>query len=256
MKTLMAMSASIVLTSCATLMHGSSQDVGVQSSPTGANVTIDNQTTGQTPYVAHLSRRDNHIVKVALPGYAPAEMTLTRGVSGWVWGNIIFGGIPGLAVDAISGGLYDLTPSQLSATLLAQSVTSESQKSNPSPIFRTAPAQPPSPVVDAVTATPAGVHAQASIGPPQSEEERRAAMQAFEEGNAYVGSHEWSKAEQSFQRALLADGSVAKYHAAMGALMMLLHRWADAEASYSAAVLIDVDNPDYRRLLKEARTRH
>jgi hypothetical protein len=37
--------------------------------------------------------------------------------------------------------------------------------------------------------------------------------------------------------------------------MMLLHRWVDAEASYSAAVLLDVDNPEYRRALKEAKAR-
>jgi hypothetical protein len=103
--------------------------------------------------------------------------------------------------------------------------------------------------------TESAIHAQASIGAPLSENDRGAALDAFNQGNAYVGAHEWAKAEQSFQRAVLFDGSVAKYHAALGSLMMLLHRWADAEASYSAAVLIDVDNADYRRLLKESRAR-
>lgn len=100
-----------------------------------------------------------------------------------------------------------------------------------------------------------GVHAQANIGAPLSENDRAAGVEAFDDGNAYVGAHEWAKAEQSFQRAVLYDGSIAKYHAALGSLMMLLHRWVDAEASYSAAVLIDVDNPDYRRQLKESRAR-
>lgn len=40
-----------------------------------------------------------------------------RNVSGWVWGNIVFGGIIGLAVDAISGGLYRLSPEQVMAEL-------------------------------------------------------------------------------------------------------------------------------------------
>jgi hypothetical protein len=44
-------------------------------------------------------------------------MGLTRSVSGWVWGNIVFGGIIGLAVDAITGGLYKLSPEQVSAQL-------------------------------------------------------------------------------------------------------------------------------------------
>jgi hypothetical protein len=101
-------------------MHGTSQDIGISSSPTGAAVTVDNQGTGQTPYIAHLSRKDSHIVKVSLPGYAPAEMTLTRKTSGWVWGNVLFGGIIGLAVDAMAGGLYNLTPDQLTTTLASQ----------------------------------------------------------------------------------------------------------------------------------------
>jgi hypothetical protein len=102
---------------------------------------------------------------------------------------------------------------------------------------------------------PSGNYSQALIGAPRSESDRDAGARAFAEGNAYIGSHEWSKAEQSFQQAILYDGSVAQYHAAMGALMMLLHRWVDAEASYSAAVLLDVDNVAYRQKLKEARAR-
>jgi uncharacterized protein YceK len=117
---LLSLFAILALTGCASLMHGTSQDIGISSSPTGATVSVDNQSTGQTPYIAHLSRKDNHVVKLDLPGYAPAEMTLTRKTSGWVWGNIVFGGIIGLAVDAMTGGLYNLTPEQLSATLASQ----------------------------------------------------------------------------------------------------------------------------------------
>lgn len=54
---------------------------------------------------------------MSLDGYQPLEMGLTRSVSGWVWGNIVFGGIIGLAVDAITGGLYKLSPEQVSAQL-------------------------------------------------------------------------------------------------------------------------------------------
>src|SRR5256885_14019069 len=99
---------------CASIIHGTHQDVGISSNPTAAHVTVDGQQTGTTPVVAHLTRKDNHIVRLELPGYKPYEATLTRGVSGWVWGNIVFGGLIGLAVDAISGGMYKLTPEQLS----------------------------------------------------------------------------------------------------------------------------------------------
>lgn len=123
MKPLVALAAAVVVTGCATIMHGTSQDVGISSSPTGASVTVDNKQSGQTPYVAKLSRKNAHIVRLSAPGYAPADLTLTRKTSGWVWGNIVFGGLIGLAVDAISGGLYNLTPEQLSATLAKESAS-------------------------------------------------------------------------------------------------------------------------------------
>jgi uncharacterized protein YceK len=105
------------LSGCATIMHGGSQPVGISSNPTGAQVFVDNQVMGVTPVTATLSRKDHHTVRVEMPGYAPYEMKLTRGMSGWVWGNLIFGGIPGLAIDAITGGLYKLTPDEVNASL-------------------------------------------------------------------------------------------------------------------------------------------
>jgi len=109
---------SMFIVGCATIIHGTTQDIGVSSSPTGATVIVDNTAYGRTPTIIKLSRKHNHIVKINLKGYQPFEATLTRSVSGWVWGNIVFGGFIGLAVDAISGGLYKLTPEQIQATLL------------------------------------------------------------------------------------------------------------------------------------------
>ena len=93
------------LIACATIIHGTHQDVGISSVPTGAGVWVDNTEYGQTPLIAKLSRRDNHIVRIQMNGYQPFEATITHSVSGWVWGNIVFGGLVGLAVDAISGGM-------------------------------------------------------------------------------------------------------------------------------------------------------
>jgi hypothetical protein len=105
------------LAGCASIIHGTHQDVGITSAPTGASVTIDNIQSGITPVFAKLTRKNNHIVRIELPGYQPLDLTVTRSVSGWVWGNVAIGGLIGLAVDAISGGMYKLSPEQLSATL-------------------------------------------------------------------------------------------------------------------------------------------
>lgn len=106
-----------LLTGCATIMHGTNQDIGISSNPTGAEVTVDGTLRGATPLVTEMKRGNNHIVKLQLPGYAPYEATFTKSVSGWVVGNLLFGGLIGLAVDAITGGLYNLSPEQLAAQL-------------------------------------------------------------------------------------------------------------------------------------------
>lgn len=105
------------MTACGTIIHGTTQDVGISSNPTGAEVTIDNKPHGNTPVTASLSRKDHHTIKIELDGYETYETRLTRNVSGWIAGNIIFGGLIGLAVDAISGGMYKLTPEQVQAQM-------------------------------------------------------------------------------------------------------------------------------------------
>jgi len=104
-------------TGCATIMDGSSQTVGISSTPSGALVTVDGRTIGNTPLTIDLKRKDNHTVKIALDGYHPYEMTLIKKTNSWVWGNIVFGGLIGLVVDAASGSMYKLTPEQVNAEL-------------------------------------------------------------------------------------------------------------------------------------------
>ena len=109
----------LTLPACATIMQSASQEISVSSTPTGAKVLVDGTDMGKTPYVASLKRKDKHVIRIELDGYQPFEMPLGRGTSGWVWGNIVFGGLPGLAVDAITGGMYKLKPEQVQATLAA-----------------------------------------------------------------------------------------------------------------------------------------
>lgn len=127
---LLLLGATVMFFGCATIMHGTSQEIGIQSKPTGATVAIDNREYGKTPVVAKLARKDNHTVHFTLEDYQPLDATITRSTSGWVWGNIVFGGLIGLAVDAISGGLYKLSPEQVEAELASQGIGSTSGDSD------------------------------------------------------------------------------------------------------------------------------
>ena len=108
----LAVFAPAVVAACATIMHGTSQQVGINSQPAGATVVVDSQTAGTTPVAAKLARKRSHRITVTMPGYQQFEMVTTRKTSGWVWGNIVFGGLIGLIVDASTGGLYDVRPEQ------------------------------------------------------------------------------------------------------------------------------------------------
>ncbi|MBA3957582.1 MAG: PEGA domain-containing protein [Parachlamydiaceae bacterium] len=110
------------LTSCATIMHGTRQSIGISSCPSNACVWVDQMFIGYTPVIVEMTRKDNHFLRVELEGYQPYEATFSRQLSGWVLGNIVFGGIIGLAIDAISGGIYKLTPDQIQAELRANNM--------------------------------------------------------------------------------------------------------------------------------------
>lgn len=112
-----------LLAGCASIMHGKMQSVSISSTPEGATVTVDNRNIGTTPVSAELTRKDEHVVRISLEGYTTATLTLQRKTSGYVWGNIFFGGLIGLAVDAINGSMYKLEPEQIAQTLVRDQST-------------------------------------------------------------------------------------------------------------------------------------
>jgi PEGA domain len=130
MKKILVLAISLSFSNCATIIHGSKQDVGFSSNPTGASVTINGESFGKTPTVVKLQRKDQQSVKISLDGYLPYEVVLTRKVDGWIAGNIIFGGIIGLIVDAADGAMYKLSPEQLTAELRKESASASFQEKN------------------------------------------------------------------------------------------------------------------------------
>ncbi len=114
---------SAMIAGCATIMQGTTQEIGISSTPTGATVKINNQVKGKTPVILDLKRKNNHIVTIEMPGYMPYEATFTKSVSGWVWGNIVFGGLIGLVVDFAAGGIYKLTPTEIKAVLQKEGIS-------------------------------------------------------------------------------------------------------------------------------------
>lgn len=114
---LAAMAVSSLTPSCCSIMRGSTQDVGIASNPAGATVTINGEQKGVTPTTVKLDRDKEYSVLLTKEGYEPYGATLTHSLSGWVWGNVFIGGLVGLAIDAGTGSMYNISPENVQAEM-------------------------------------------------------------------------------------------------------------------------------------------
>ncbi len=103
----------LIAAGCATIVHGTKQDVYVTSQPSGAVVRVHGTAT-TTPGIVTLDRKQRRYVLVfEKEGYKPIEIKLRRTLDGWFFGNILFGGIIGIIVDFANGSAYKLTPADV-----------------------------------------------------------------------------------------------------------------------------------------------
>ncbi|MEE9443869.1 MAG: PEGA domain-containing protein [candidate division Zixibacteria bacterium] len=118
---------SLVFAGCASIIHGSKQNVKFQTSPSGAVVEVKDAmgvSYGwcETPCSIELKRKREYKAFIAKEGYEPVELIISRKSDGWIWGNIVFGGLIGLIVDFSNGAAYKLSPDELSATLSEKTI--------------------------------------------------------------------------------------------------------------------------------------
>lgn len=111
----------LILSSCATIVSGTKQKVSFSSTPDSAIVIVDNVEVGKTPVNMKLSRKDEHYVIIKLDGYETFETKITREFNGWYLGNVIFGGLIGLIVDASNGAIYCLKPNNINTSMVQTS---------------------------------------------------------------------------------------------------------------------------------------
>ncbi len=124
---LIILTVTALLTSCASIIHGPNQTVDFSSQPSGAKISIDGKDYGVTPKSLDLKRKGRlkgeistkkeYAVKVEMEGFYPYEIKIKREMDGWFLGNILFGGLIGIIVDASNGAMYKLTPDQVIAQM-------------------------------------------------------------------------------------------------------------------------------------------
>jgi hypothetical protein len=114
---------------CASIMNGGSRSISMRSVPAGATISVFKEDgeqvhSGTTPLIVPLSpgkgyfRGQAYTVRFEMNGYRPAELIIRPEVSGWYFGNIIFGGLLGLLIiDPATGSMWNLAPEKLEHTM-------------------------------------------------------------------------------------------------------------------------------------------
>jgi hypothetical protein len=121
-KLLVVAALPLFLSSCATITRGTHDKLYVQSEPSGAEAKLSSGEKAITPAKFVKSRRESFSVTVSKPGYIAQTVRIESKVSATggtaMAGNVIAGGIVGIAVDAGTGALFSLYPNPVVVQLV------------------------------------------------------------------------------------------------------------------------------------------
>lgn len=107
----------LFITACATIMNGDMVSVPVYTTPSGALLVINGVEYTSPATVQAPRGKGDFKLHIEKEGYKPVDILLRQSADGWLWGNILFGGLIGLAIDFITGDAYDLDPEMVSQEL-------------------------------------------------------------------------------------------------------------------------------------------
>lgn len=134
MKLLIILAMAASLGACGTITRGTSSDVTFNSEPPRAKVqTSIGLTCPETPCTFPISRKQSFVATFSLEGYEELQIPVRTDVSGGgaagFAGNVLIGGLVGMAVDASTGAALDHQPNPVFAKMV--------------PIAKPQPAAPP-----------------------------------------------------------------------------------------------------------------
>ena len=106
-----------LLSNCATIVSGKSQQMSFSSTPDGATVSVDGKTIGKTPMTVALERKRDQTLFFDKEGYGQRSMPMATTLNNWFWGNILIGGLLGSTTDGVSGAITEYSPNNYHITL-------------------------------------------------------------------------------------------------------------------------------------------
>jgi hypothetical protein len=121
---LIVVSSILLLSACASIQSGRTQQVKISSNPVGATVYVAvkiekdgkavilyKKAVGVTPLSVTLSRKDGTIF-VEKEGYDSVEVALTKKMNPWVWGDILLGSLLSTSIDTSTGAAHEYDPGE------------------------------------------------------------------------------------------------------------------------------------------------
>lgn len=100
------------------IVNGSTEEITFNSSPVGAEVTIDGGFAGVTPLAVELSRGESHQAVLSLAGFEDESFSIRKSASGGIIiSDILLTGGIGLIIDLATGGMYNLNPTDINTSM-------------------------------------------------------------------------------------------------------------------------------------------
>lgn len=102
----------VSLGGCASIVKGGSQSITITTPPTtGANCMLSSSQghwTVVSPNVVTVSRsKEDMAVHCSKTGWQDATATIPSNFDGWTIGNLVFGGLIGVGIDAATGAINE-----------------------------------------------------------------------------------------------------------------------------------------------------
>lgn len=120
MKKIVTLLLSLSVVGCATIMNDATHSVQITSNVPDTKYVVKNKTgivvqNGVTPSSVNLRvasgaySSEKYLIDFTKDGYLPSTTIIDSELSGWYFGNLLFGGIVGLAIiDPITGKMWTL----------------------------------------------------------------------------------------------------------------------------------------------------
>ncbi|MBF9231774.1 translation initiation factor 2 [Microvirga alba] len=129
--------ASLSLGACATVTRGTTAQVTFTSEPPAAMRTSTGLTCPTTPCTLEIGRKAEFVATFSQPGYHSQDVAVQTRVAGGgaagFAGNVLVGGLVGMAVDASTGSTLEHYPNPVHASLVPLALSKNRARKQPQP---------------------------------------------------------------------------------------------------------------------------